>query len=202
MVTKTKLVALAQQRGLCFGQTGGNLDDCIGNIFERFVLKSFKLRPNKKPFTPKIWTYGIRQSVVPDAVFPTAKVSATPSFYAESGFLEVKAVAPGVLVPSSFTYQLSAMIDALADSAAVKAGSPGQLILITTAGVSIGRDLILDATVRDVALWHGIALEPPQKKPGSLLLQVGVTKLLNVEAYRAGGPAATILPPKPPTELL
>ncbi len=206
MMTKYQIIQLAQKQNLCYRMTGGILEDCVGKVFERFVLRSFNVRSNLKRYTPKIFTYLDRgQRVMPDAVFPTSVAGYTTPLrvFSESGFLEVKCIYPGVINPSSDDYQISTMIDVLADSPAVKAGSVGQLILVTPAGVSIGSELILDATARSVALWHGVSLAVPDPRgKGSALVQIGPCHLLNVEAYKLGAPDSMVIAPKAPGPLL
>ncbi len=207
-LSKPRLVALIKQMDLCYGKTGGNFEDCVGKRFEDFVLRSGMWPRNYKSYTPKIWTHGMRNAIVPDAVFPTIRTGLLTlrGLYPESGFLEVKAVMPGTIGPSSFSYQLLGMIDCLADCPAVKDGSPGHLLLITTSGVSISPQLLMDATLRKVAVFHAEVSELSQggSRPG--LLQVGTGYLKNPEVYDAPGitvgfPSSPLIPPKPPNTL-
>jgi hypothetical protein len=205
---KSRLVELTQSIGLCALSSPGSLEDCVGDVFERFVLRSFNLQRNRGPgLKPDVWTYLSRMGVVPDAVFPVARVGGGgPAIFPASGFLEVKAIQPGVLRPSSFEYQLSVMIDVLSESPAALAGTPGAFILVTTSGVTISNEFLLDASTRKVAFWHAEVKEiigkPPIVRAGYNDLQVGQVELLNPIVFQPGFSASEIMPPKVPGGLL
>jgi len=208
-LSKSRLTTLVQQMNLCSGKMGGELEHCIGNRFERFVLRSLNIPSNSKHYTPTVWTHGMRSAVKPDGVFNTVQsgLVSMPKFFPESGFLEVKATTPCILNPSSFDYQLLGMIDVLADCQAVKAGSPGQLLLVTTGGVSIGNELLIEATLSKVAFWHAIVMELNTGSAGPGILQVGPGYLKNPPVYEQKGirgpgwPMLPAIPPKAPRML-
>jgi hypothetical protein len=154
---------------------------------------------NKRKFVPNVWTHGVRKGgVVPDATFPVQTLGWGGGVYYDSGFVEVKAMAPGVMWSSSFDYQLQTMVDVASESPGAKAGRPGEIIFVTTAGVTAGSDLILNASARRVAIWHAEVLESSQGVPGQNNLRVGYTLLLNPAAYAVGFPISTVIPPKAP----
>jgi hypothetical protein len=206
-LTKDRLTQLVEDLKLCSTGGKGTLEDYVGTCFEDFVLRSCNCKPNGKNYIPEVWTEGRstgKGGVVPDGVFPLQGLASAKGAgsFPESGFIEVKAVSPGTITSSSFDYQLQTMIDVLADCAAAKAGTPGHLFLVTTSGVNIGDGLLLDASVRKVALWHAVVSElQTNRTPGLDNLQVGAAKLLNGGVFAAGIPLCPIVPTKMPDGL-
>jgi hypothetical protein len=112
-----------------------------------------------------------------------------------SAFIEVKAV-HGTIGLSHSNYQILGMIEYLAKSSAAS-GSKGAdrpfptLYFVTTSDTIIGRDVLEEATGRDVVIWQSITYTVKDN------IVVGTPTILNPEVFQKHGISVSPTSPYP-----
>ncbi len=213
-LTTQRLRQIALNNGIGVGQTGVQLNNTVGRVFEDFVTNTFGITPPLQRgvtiFSPRRLTittnaYGANSpkvigDVILDGLGPLNVFNTQGRLivsYPRSYLIEVKAV-NGAITRSTNRYQAVGYNDIANSSAAAQGGrpdSPAFFGYVTTGNTTISQGLIQEVNfafpqrpVPRVGLWQAIVCEdnnpPNQSNPD---LQRGPFLPLNAqEAYPAG----------------
>lgn len=206
-LTKFRAAQIAIRSGavpLCGGAMGckkptpGSLAEerKIGRWVQKQALASFGMEENGRTFESQERvkeTAGSRRFVQPDGVadIKTWKKGTISSVFGlfpdypgkDSSMWEVKTYKEGSTIHlSDSQYQIKGLVDAASQQEASKtnAGFPPILHFVTTAGVTVGLDVIAEATKKKVLLVHHVMEEVTDTDdPQKMEIRTGAGKMLN-----------------------